>query len=573
MNYTGLRPLRAAVTATTLACLPQIGHGGAFIFAGESNGTDIITHPTGYLGAGGVLQVNVCIDPASPNATDMVVPLQNIIRTFNQRTPRLPNLITGTSNNIPSSAYDFESVALHEVGHCIGLAHVNAASESGLSGNDQNYTKATDGANNVFDINSSGDGVIGSGDDVRGDDVNLHWFNISNNDPFDIAPAGTVDTSTYSMAVSDLPVGHNFPANASRDVSTLLGYGSSEAVMQQGTYNDEAQRTLVGDGVATLELAMAGLDETAGTADDYSLELVYGGISSSGCDVTLAFDNTQTGFAVCQTGGQFVNGSHVRITSANVYFNTGYNWFFNDVSVSADKIGVYRPGGSRFYLDLDENRAWGGMPPDFTSVLGVAGDQPIIGDWDGDGVDDIGVRRNNLFFLDLNGNRVWDAGTDGVFAFGTSTDLPVIGDWDGDGIDDFGVRRNHLFFVDLNGNRVWDAGADGVFAFGTSTDVPIIGDWDGDGIDDIGVRRNHLFFLDLNGNRAWDVGDDGVFPFGTSTDLPVIGDWNADGIDDFGIRRSHLFFLDLNGNNFWDVGVDGVFPFGVSSDMPLAGKW
>jgi hypothetical protein len=141
------------------------------------------------------------------------------------------------------------------------------------------------------------------------------------------------------------------------------------------------------------------------------------------------------------------------------------------------------------------------------------------------------------------------------------------------GADNVGVRRNHLFYLDLNGNDAWDIGVDGVFPFGVSMDLPLIGDWNGDGIDDIGVRRNNLFFLDLNGNRVWDPGVDGVFAFGLSTDLPVIGDWNADGIDDFGIRRDHLFFLDLNGNNAWDVGVDGVFPFGVSGDKPIAGKW
>ena len=137
----------------------------------------------------------------------------------------------------------------------------------------------------------------------------------------------------------------------------------------------------------------------------------------------------------------------------------------------------------------------------------------------------VGVHRNNLFYLDLNGNHLWDAGTDTVFAFGAPTDLAVVGDWNGDGFDDVGVRRNNLFFLDLNGNRVWEPGSDGVYAFGAPTDTPVIGDWNGDGTDDFGVRRNHLFYLDLNGNWAWDIGTDGVFPFGVSTDTPVAGKW------------------------------------------------
>ena len=49
-------------------------------------------------------------------------------------------------------------------------------------------------------------------------------------------------------------------------------------------------------------------------------------------------------------------------------------------------------------------------------------------------------------------------------AFGDlSTDLPVIGDWNGDGTDEIGVWHpgpTARFFLDLNGNYTWDAGTD-----------------------------------------------------------------------------------------------------------------
>jgi hypothetical protein len=143
-----------------------------------------------------------------------------------------------------------------------------------------------------------------------------------------------VDTTTYARDLGDLPGGHSFAANADRTVGADLGFASSEAVMQQGTFSDEAQRTRVPDDVATLRLAMSGLDETQGTADDYLLLLTYGGLTTSGCDVVLDFDNSETDFAVCQTSGLFLNGTHVRITAANAYFNTtAVTWFFNTVRV------------------------------------------------------------------------------------------------------------------------------------------------------------------------------------------------------------------------------------------------
>jgi hypothetical protein len=212
------------------------GSAGAYIFAGEANGIDLVTHPSNYSGPGGPITVRVCIDPASPNATNMEIPIQNNINIFNRLQPTTGNLVSGGANNIPSNQVDFESVALHEIGHCLGLAHVNAASESGLAGSNQNYTKATDGSNNRFDLDPGADGVIGSSDDERGDDVNLHWFRKSNNNPFTMAT--TVDKNTYSVNVlGDLPAGHEFAANADRAVGTLLGVANTEAVMQQGTFS------------------------------------------------------------------------------------------------------------------------------------------------------------------------------------------------------------------------------------------------------------------------------------------------------------------------------------------------
>jgi len=306
-------------------------HSGAYIFADETNGVDIIAHPTTYTGTEDIVTVRVCIDPASPNAADMEYAIQQNVAIFNQLVPTTANVLLGGNNDIPSNAIDFESVALHEIGHCLGLAHVNAASESGLSGSQQNYTKATDGLDNVLNLNAGADGVIGSSDDVRGDDINLHWFRRSNNDPFTID--AVVDSTTYSRDLTDLPAGHNYAANADRAVSTLLGYPQTEAVMQQGSFYDEAQRTLGHDDVATLQYAASGLDELeSGSSDNYDIVLEYGGISNTNCDISMSFTGT-AGLAFCSVGGAYVNffnnPNHLRITNATIEFGQGYVWHFS----------------------------------------------------------------------------------------------------------------------------------------------------------------------------------------------------------------------------------------------------
>ena len=335
--------LIALWAVAAVAGLPRPAGAGSFIFAGEANGVGVVTHPAGYTGSGGTINVTVCIDPTSANAASMVQPVQNVVSTWNALAPVNPNLFLGASNNIGASQIDFESTALHEVGHCIGLGHPNLSTESGLTGNDQNYTKSSDGADNTYGLDDGADNVIGSSDDGRGDDANLHWFRKTTDDPFTIA--SVVDASTYSRDVADLPGGHSFPTNADRTVGALLGDANTEAVMQQGAFFDEDQRHLVADDVATLRLGMSGLDMTAGTADDYTIALSYVGLTTS-CNLVLDFDDTQTGFAQCNVGGVFLNASHLAVTSAHLYFNGGYSWFFNPV-VAATPTATSSPTPTR----------------------------------------------------------------------------------------------------------------------------------------------------------------------------------------------------------------------------------
>jgi hypothetical protein len=65
------------------------------------------------------------------------------------------------------------------------------------------------------------------------------------------------------------------------------------------------------------------------------------------------------------------------------------------------------------------------------TYFGKSGDVPIIGDWNGDAKDEIGIYRpsDSKFNLDMNGNGVWDEGVDRRTYFGKSGDVPIIGRW------------------------------------------------------------------------------------------------------------------------------------------------
>ena len=238
----------------------------------------------------------------------------------------------------------------------------------------------------------------------------------------------------------------------------------------------------------------------------------------------------------------------------------------------ADMIGVHR--GCMWYLDSNGNHVWD-TTGDVYSRFGVPGDEAIVGDWNGDGLDEIGVHRGCMWYLDANGNHVWDTSGDVCFRFGVPGDEAVVGDWNGDGLDEIGVYRACMWYLDANGNHVWDASGDVYFRFGVPGDEPIVGDWSGDGMDQVGVHRPSagVWYLDVDGSHGWNVPGDEYFRFGIPGDEPLVGDWNADGIDEIGVHRGDRWYLDTDGSHGWNVPGDDYFRFGIPGDQPVVGRW
>jgi hypothetical protein len=342
------------ILIVTLA-LPQLALGGAYIFA-DSNNLDRVAHARVYTGVGGTLaDLTVCVD-VSVNpalAAQAEASVIKAVKTFNRLRSIPSNTLAFNANtDIPSGQVDFESTLLHEMGHCQGLAHPNHATESGLGEPDRNGTKSTNGADAVFNQGAGTDGRHGSNDDVRGDDQNLHWYLRNQNNP-GLLPT-VFDSTTLIRALTALPSGHLFAANADRNVLAALGIVSTEAVMQQGAGSNEAQRQLQADDETTLRLARAGLDRIQGTADDYSFQLRYVGQlnnpADTACNLRVRLDTTAS-FASCSVGGAGLSGSNIRITTANLFFNSATNWYFTPgentvttiTSDAPDPSGVGQP--------------------------------------------------------------------------------------------------------------------------------------------------------------------------------------------------------------------------------------
>ena len=141
-----------------------------------------------------------------------------------------------------------------------------------------------------------------------------------------------------------------------------------------------------------------------------------------------------------------------------------------------DTPGLYRQSDGYVYL-RDSNTQ--GVA-DTRFFFGDPGDIPLAGDMDGDGCDTISVYRpSEQRFYVINELGEDDGGLGAAhysFAFGNPGDQPVAGDWDGDGVDEIGLHREStgLFYWR---NTLTTGIADGDIYFGDPGDRFVSGDW------------------------------------------------------------------------------------------------
>ncbi|HEV2968343.1 MAG TPA: SdrD B-like domain-containing protein [Pirellulales bacterium] len=301
--------------------------------------------------------------------------------------------------------------------------------------------------------------------------------------------------------------------------------------------------------------------------------------------------------------------------------DTEYSWHLSVIDGGqpreSDDAGAvqFTPAGFNVnsWMGIDLSRSqWtvndGQGDPKLRYVFGTPGAIPISGDFMGDGKTRMGVFIDGEWFIDMNGDGVWDEG-DMYCKLGGPGDKPVVGDWDGDGKDDIGVygpawngdpkaiarepglpkphnppsglKKNHpprpeestgerTMKLTSRGKLRADV-IDHVFQFGHQGDIPVVGDWTGSGVKTIGIFHDGVWMLDLNGDGHWGP-EDLMAHFGEKGDIPVVGDWDGSGRDSIGVFRNGKWILDTN-HNFEQDAKNEVRQLGAAGDTPVVGDW
>ena len=127
------------------------------------------------------------------------------------------------------------------------------------------------------------------------------------------------------------------------------------------------------------------------------------------------------------------------LRNTNTQGNANISFFFGnpgDVPIAGDfnndgcdTLSIYRPSNQRFYIINALGQDGGGLgAADYEFLFGNPGDTPVVGDWDGDGTDEIGLYRESSGFFYYR-NTLTTGIADGQFYFGNPGDRFVAGDW------------------------------------------------------------------------------------------------------------------------------------------------
>ncbi len=199
-----------------------------------------------------------------------------------------------------------------------------------------------------------------------------------------------------------------------------------------------------------------------------------------------------------------------------------------------DDIGLYRRSNGEWHIKsvkkndvLHSRHVYGGQ----------ASDMPVVGDFDGDGFSDIALYRHSDGQWHIKSVKKNDVLHSGHSYGGQDSDTPLVGDFDGDGADDIAVYRRsngewHIKSVKkndvLHSRHVYG---------GQASDMPVVGDFDGDGFDDIAVYRRNNGEWHIKSVKKNDVLHSRHSYGGFDSDIPMAGDFDGDGADDITLYR------------------------------------
>nr|WP_238353563.1 VCBS repeat-containing protein [Kribbella solani] len=178
------------------------------------------------------------------------------------------------------------------------------------------------------------------------------------------------------------------------------------------------------------------------------------------------------------------------------------------------------------------------------TFFALDGEVPMVGDFNGDGRDDIVTftlgSTHDVYVSLSDGTKFVETSWQWHSDFGWPGEVQDVGDFDGDGRDDiatFTRGSSASVYVALSdGKSFLGTGWKWHGHFATGTETPDVGDYNGDGRDDIatftGGTAGDVYVATSTGGSFTGDGDLWHGSFAFNTEVPGSGDFNGDGLSD-----------------------------------------
>lgn len=184
--------------------------------------------------------------------------------------------------------------------------------------------------------------------------------------------------------------------------------------------------------------------------------------------------------------------------------------------------GLYRRSDGYVYLRNSNSPG----EADARYFFGNPGDIPLSGDFDGDGCDTVSLYRpseGRVLIVNRLGSHDGGLGAaDADYIFGNPDDKPFVGDFDGDGIETIGLHRESTGLVYYRNSHTQGLAHD-EFIFGDPGDRLVAGDWTGNGADSPALLRpatGTMYFRFTNDQGVADA----TWSAGNAECIPVAGE-------------------------------------------------
>jgi hypothetical protein len=315
-------------------------------------------------------------------------------------------------------------------------------------------------------------------------------------------------------------------------------------------------------GGGTYEVTVKVETENGNQADSqtYTIEVMPGDIDSRSdydqdgrVDFTT-FNIPDKNFTVSFSSTQWENWSNTSI-DVDVDYQTALLGDFNGDGV--DEVAVWfskkGEGSWSFYYYRDDYSFQRSSETNY--YFGYAGDIPLVGDFNGDGLADIGVWRQTgtsyyfyFAYRTPDGSGFEDGAEEIKFGNTVYYEIPSVGDFNGDGKDDVAISRptNGIWnILYSSGDSFEDEPYTVEFGNSAFVEVPLVADFNGDGCSDIANWRyngyTRGYYVDFSTCIKGEFEDNPEFTaLGNSAytyEFPFIADYNGDGLADIMVHR------------------------------------